>query len=205
MNNRVRWVINAAAMGASVALLAACGASPEVETQAPTTTHSAAPPAATPKSASPSSAAPKVAELKIGETGRFEDMEPNPDATDSAPNTTFEVKAVSAKYATPAEVGTTHRPKLGQYLVLTLAVKNVGAKDGRFSSYGMMKWENEGTAAQEATTLESVGGPELDTTYKPGQSVTGKLVLDVGGKGGLVSYFDGMTDVPSLVVSLPSS
>ncbi|MFD6365118.1 DUF4352 domain-containing protein [Streptomyces roseolus] len=145
-----------------------------------------------------------MAELKVGETGRFTDMETDDEGIESAPNTEFEVKAVSAKYVTPEEVGTSNTPANGQFLVLTLTVKNVGTKPGEFASYGMMKWENEGTAAQDASTLESVDGPDLDTTYKPGQAVTGKLVLDVGGKGGLVSYFDGTSDVPAFVVSLPS-
>ncbi|MFB7823896.1 DUF4352 domain-containing protein [Streptomyces hydrogenans] len=208
MNKYVRRVSQAVAVGAAAALLAACGSTAEPVAQKPAEKPSVAPttaaPEATTPSASSSSAAPKVAELRIGDTGRFTDMETDDDGIEAAPNTEFEVKAVSAKYATPEEVGTSNKPKNGQFLVLTLTVKNVGSKSGEFASYGMMKWETEGTAAQDASTLESVDGPELDTTYKPGQSVTGKLVLDVGGKGGLVSYFDGLSDVPSVVVSIPS-
>ncbi|MFE9017297.1 hypothetical protein ACFYNL_01745 [Streptomyces sp. NPDC007808] len=71
-----------------------------------------------------------------------------------------------------------------------------------------MQWEDEQTAAQDATTLEGVGeGDGLDTTYKPGQSVTGTLVLDVGRKGGKVGYYgsDDPSGEPAFVVELPKS
>ncbi|MFJ3588562.1 DUF4352 domain-containing protein [Streptomyces sp. NPDC090231] len=124
------------------------------------------------------------------------------------PSTTMRVTVKGAEYVTPADVDTTNKPKLGQYVRLTLTVKNVGQKEGEFSGYGMIKWENKGTAAQDATTLEGVGtGPELDTTYKPGQAVTGSLVLDVGAKGGTLSYWDEDTgtDEPAFAVELPTS
>ncbi|MFG3344458.1 DUF4352 domain-containing protein [Streptomyces sp. NPDC048018] len=207
---RVRRAVEAVTAGAFAALLAACGPAPDsADGTAPRATSSASPSAASPSAApseapSPSSEAPRVAELRIGETGRFEDREPNAGAG-SAARTTFEVKAVGARYATPAEVGTSKRPTSGRYLVLTLSLKNVGAAAGTFASPGRMTWENEGTAAQKATTALSAGGPKLDTTYRPGQSVTGALVLEVGGRGGLVSYFAGKSEVPAFVVSLPSS
>jgi hypothetical protein len=109
---------------------------------------------------------------------------------------------------TPAELDTTNKPEQGQFVKLTLTLKNVGKAPADFAAYGMMKWEDAQTAAQEATTLEGVGdGPDLDTTYKPGQSVTGSLVLDVARKGGTVSYVG--TDDPSadaaFKVTLPTS
>ncbi|MFF1689282.1 MULTISPECIES: hypothetical protein [unclassified Streptomyces] len=81
----------------------------------------------------------------------------------------MQATVVSAKYVTPAEVDTTNEPEQGQYVALTLTFKNVGKAPAEVMTYGMMKWEDSKTAAQDATTLEGVGeGPELDTTYKPG-------------------------------------
>ncbi|WP_089105896.1 DUF4352 domain-containing protein [Streptomyces hyaluromycini] len=98
------------------------------------------------------------------------------------------VTVVSAKYVTPAEVGTTNKPQ-GQYVELTLTMKDTGKSPARVMTYGNLKWEDSSTAAQDVTTLEGVGtGASLDTEYKPGQSVTGKLVLDVARKGGVLSY-----------------
>ncbi|WP_319648512.1 DUF4352 domain-containing protein [Streptomyces scabiei] len=119
----------------------------------------------------------------------------------------MQVTVVSAKYVTPAEVDTTNQPEHGQYVELTLTLKNVGKGSAKFSAYGLMTWEDDKTAAQDATTLEGVGeGPELDTTYKPGQSVTGKLILDVARKGGIVSYVGGdnpEAEGPVFTVKLP--
>ncbi|MFB7919211.1 DUF4352 domain-containing protein [Streptomyces sp. NPDC056061] len=118
--------------------------------------------------------------------------------------TQLEVTATKAEYVSPADIGTTNKPK-GQYVRLTLTVKNVGKKPGDFAAYGMMKWENASTATQDASTLEGVGdGPDLDTTYKPGQAVTGSLVLDVGTKGGTVSYWGDSSDGPLFSIELPS-
>ncbi|WP_329032855.1 hypothetical protein OIE71_09180 [Streptomyces sp. NBC_01725] len=109
---------------------------------------------------------------------------------------------------TPTEVNTTNEPVLGQYLRLTLTIKNVGTKPGDFSAYGLIKWENDDTAAQDATTLEGVGeGPDLDVMYKPGQSVTGFKVLDVASKGGTLTYWGGEdeSEAPTFSVTLTSS
>ncbi|MEV4971946.1 DUF4352 domain-containing protein [Streptomyces scopuliridis] len=115
--------------------------------------------------------------------------------------TKMQVTFKSAEYVTAADIDTTNEPELGQYVRLTLTLKNVGSKPADVSMYGATTWEDGSTAAQDATTLEGVGeGPELDTTYKPGQSVTGSLVLDVGAKGGIVSY-----DGDTFRVELPTS
>jgi hypothetical protein len=119
----------------------------------------------------------------------------------------MQVTVVSAKYVTPAEVDTTNEPEHGQYVELTLTLKNVGDAPAEIMTYGMMQWEDEQTAAQDATTLEGVGeGASLDTTYKPGQSVTGKLVLDVARKGGTVGYYgtEDPSGEPAFVVELPN-
>ncbi|MET9732816.1 DUF4352 domain-containing protein [Streptomyces sp. NPDC006458] len=127
--------------------------------------------------------------LKVGETGTFgvgERFGENYRET-----TKLQVTVVSAKEVTP---DTSVKPKNGRYVELTLTIKNVGKGLGDVMTYDMMRWESADTAAQDASTLEGVGeGQSIDTTYKPGQSVTGKLILDVG-DGGTVSYVG--TDVP---------
>lgn len=159
-------------------------------------------------SAAPSSSAPAAPELKVGETGTYDVGKTDDTGENYKVTSKMQVTVVSAKYVTPAEIDTTNKPEQGQFVKLTLTLKNVGKAPADFAAYGMMKWEDAQTAAQEATTLEGVGdGPDLDTTYKPGQSVTGSLVLDVARKGGTVSYVG--TDNPSadaaFKVALPTS
>jgi hypothetical protein len=149
-----------------------------------------------------------VPTLKVGETAQFGVGETDDVGENYRETTKMQVTVISAKYVTPEEVGTSNTPEHGQYVELTLTIKNVGKGTGDVMTYGMMKWEDAETAAQDASTLEGVGeGDSLDTTYKPGQSVTGKLILDVGNKGGTVSYVG--TDDPNAVaafkIELPSS
>ncbi|MFG3014288.1 DUF4352 domain-containing protein [Streptomyces cinerochromogenes] len=126
--------------------------------------------------------------LSVGETGTYEVGETDEYGENYKPTGKMSVTVVSAKYVTPAEIGTSNKPK-GQFVELTLTIKNVGKSKARVMTYGNLQWEDDQTAAQDATTLEGVGeGPELDTEYKPGQGVTGKLILDVGRRGGIVSY-----------------
>jgi hypothetical protein len=126
--------------------------------------------------------------LNVGQTGTYGVGETN-DAGESYKVTTkMSVTVVGATYVTPAEVGTSNKPK-GQYVALTLTFKDVGQAPARVETYGNLTWEDSSTAAQDATTLEGVGdGASIDAEYKPGQSVTGKLVLDVARKGGVVTY-----------------
>ncbi|MFF6981986.1 hypothetical protein ACFZAV_30810 [Streptomyces sp. NPDC008343] len=74
-------------------------------------------------------------------------------------------------------------------------------------TYGRMEWEDTDTAAQDASTRDGAGdGRSLDRAYKPGQSVTGHLILDVGDEGGTVSYNgseDPNADGPVFSVNLP--
>jgi hypothetical protein len=163
-------------------------------------------PADAPSSEPPSSAPAPV--VKVGETKTWDYGETDDYGENFKVTTKMSVTVVSAKYVTPAEIDTTNRPEQGQFVELTLTLKNVGKAPADVMLYGMLKWEDDQTAAQDATTLEGAGeGPELDTTYKPGQSVTGKVVLDVARKGGTVSYTG--TDDPNaeaaFVVELPSS
>ena len=158
------------------------------------------------KTASPSASAPAVPVLKVGQSGTWSYGETD-DNGDYKVTSKMKTTVVSAKYVTPAEVDTTNQPEHGQYVELTLKLENVGSAPADVMTYGMMKWEDAKTAAQDASTLEGVGeGDDLDTTYKPGQSVTGKLVLDVGRRGGVVSYTG--TDDPdaeaAFKVELPS-
>ncbi|MFD5573699.1 DUF4352 domain-containing protein [Streptomyces cadmiisoli] len=155
---------------------------------------------------SPSSAPAPV--VGVGETKTWDYGETDEYGENYAVTSKMSVTVVSAKYVTAEEVGTSNEADHGQYVELTLTLKNVGDAPAEIMTYGMMEWENEQTAAQDATTLEGVGeGPELDTKYKPGQAVTGKLILDVAAKGGTVSYVG--TDDPNaeaaFVVKLPSS
>ncbi|MFI7096447.1 DUF4352 domain-containing protein [Streptomyces lydicus] len=111
------------------------------------------------------------------------------------------VRLHSVKYVTPEEISASE-PK-GRLVVLTVEVKNVGSKDGGFHPYGTMKWEDATTAAQEASTMDSTGSQDVDTTYHPGQAVTGDVVLDVPRKGGKVNFYDA-PGAPSLTFALPS-
>ncbi|MEU1254766.1 DUF4352 domain-containing protein [Streptomyces chartreusis] len=157
-------------------------------------------------SSSPSSApAPTVG---VGETGKFGLGEADEYGENYKVTTQMEVTVVGAKYVTPAEVDTSNKPQNGQYVALTLKLENVGKAPAEIMTYGSMQWEDEQTAAQDATTLEGVGeGQNVDTTYKPGQSVTGKLILDVGRKGGTVGYYsaEDPSGEPAFIVELPKS
>ncbi|WP_157953343.1 DUF4352 domain-containing protein [Streptomyces sp. MH60] len=157
-------------------------------------------------SQAPSSSAPSAPVLKIGESGEFETGEVDDNGTYKA-TSKMSVTAVSAKYADQTPIY--GEPDNGQYVELTLTLKNIGDAPGRFASYGMMRWEDDQTATQDASSLAGVGeGPDLDTTYKPGQSVTGTLVLDIVRKGGTVSYVgsdDPWADKPAFSVELPQS
>ncbi|MEV7250783.1 DUF4352 domain-containing protein [Streptomyces cyaneofuscatus] len=154
---------------------------------------------------SPSASAGPV--IKVGESGAYDVYDTDEYGENPKVVTQLEVTVKSAEYVTPAQISTSNEPENGQFLRLTITVKNVGKAPGEFSSYGMMTWEDANTAAQEATTLESVGeGQDVDTTYKPGQSVTGSLILDVGAKGGTLSYASSIVDeAPAFTIELPKA
>ncbi|WP_326777100.1 DUF4352 domain-containing protein [Streptomyces sp. NBC_01445] len=130
--------------------------------------------------------APPAPLLVVGTSGPFDVF----DDTGESVQTKMNVKVESARYVTAAELDTSNKPEHGQYVVLKLTLKNVGNAPGRFSPYGAMKWQDDKTAAQDCTTLESVDGQDVDTEYGPDQSVTGSVVLDVPRKGGTVTYYD---------------
>ncbi|MFD4699747.1 DUF4352 domain-containing protein [Streptomyces niveus] len=201
-----RAAMSAVPLVAASALLVGCSSSDEPAATDVETTAPADPVAEeAPEEPSPSASAGPV--LKVGEKGTYDVIETDEYGENPAVATQMEVTVKEATYVTPAEVDTTNEPELGQYVRLTLTVKNVGTKPGDFSAYGLMKWENDDTAAQDATTLEGVGeGASLDVSYKPGQSVTGSMVLDVGAKGGTLTYWggEGEGEAPVFSVTLPS-
>ncbi|MFD9442174.1 DUF4352 domain-containing protein [Streptomyces sp. NPDC060001] len=160
----------------------------------------------TPDSEPSSAPAP---ELGVGEKGTYDVGETDEFGENFKVTSKMQVTVAGADYVTPAEIGTSNEPEQGQFVKLTLTLKNVGKAPAEFSAYGLMTWEDDQTAAQDATTLEGVGeGPDLDAKYKPGQSVTGSLILDVARKGGLVSYIgseDLDAEEPVFTVKLPKS
>ncbi|MFI0217233.1 DUF4352 domain-containing protein [Streptomyces lydicus] len=115
--------------------------------------------------------------------------------------TTFSVTFHAAKYVTASEISA-GKPK-GRYAVITLEVTNTGNRDGSFHPYGFMNWEGGHTVTQEIATLYSTGTQRVDSTYHPGEAITGDLVLDVPYKGGKVSYYEG-TGRASLTFVMPS-
>ncbi|MFI6873580.1 hypothetical protein ACIBL6_09095 [Streptomyces sp. NPDC050400] len=94
----------------------------------------------------------------------------------------------------------------GQFLRLRLTVMNTGKTEAEFSAVGVT-WESDKVAEQSASTLGSTNDlARLSTTYKPGQGVTGSVILDAGSKGGTVSFYDAQdTEAPAFKVVLPSS
>ncbi|MFF9525342.1 DUF4352 domain-containing protein [Streptomyces achromogenes] len=189
MRAYIRAAVPAVLLSA-VVVLTGCSSGSD-DTAAPSkalaTQKAAQTPAEAPSSAAPSSSPAPV--LSVGQTGTYDVGETDDTGDNYRVTSKMSVTVVSAQYVTPAEVGAVAKPR-GQYVELTLTVRNVGKAPSDFhaSAIGKMQWEDEQTAAQDATTTVSTDGPDLDTTYKPGQGVTGKLVLDVGRRGGVVSY-----------------
>ncbi|MYR43048.1 DUF4352 domain-containing protein [Streptomyces sp. SID5910] len=195
----------------SLALLSGCssgddsaGAAPKQEPAAEATIDPADLPSEEPSSSASATPAPV---LKVGETTEWAYGETDDTGQNYAVKTKMSVSVDSVRYVTPAEIDAAE-PEQGQLVELTLTLKNVGQAPADVMLYGMTKWEDATHAAQDATTLEGVGdGPSLDTTYKPGQAVTGKIVLDVAAKGGKVSYVG--TEDPNaeaaFVIEMPAS
>lgn len=195
----------------SAVLLAGCSdgltSRPEPDASAPPASEAPVKEAAVEPSEAASSSAPAPV-VGVGETAKFGLGETDDYGENYKVTTQMSVTVVSAKYVTASEVDTTNEPEHGQYVELTLTLKNVGDAPAEIMTYGTMQWEDKQTAAQDATTLEGVGdGATLDTTYKPGQSVTGKLILDVARKGGTVGYYgsDDPSGEAAFVVELPKS
>jgi hypothetical protein len=171
----------------SAVFLAGCSAEGSDDEATPKTSASAGPALDEQPSKTASSSAVPV--LKVGQSGTWAYGETDDLGENFKVTTHMKTTVVSAEYVTPAEVDTGNKPENGQFVKLTLTLKNVGDAPAEIMTYGVMEWEDDNTAAQDASTLEGVGdGRSLDTSYKPGQSVTGYLILDVGRRGGVVSY-----------------
>ncbi|WP_030042751.1 DUF4352 domain-containing protein [Streptomyces resistomycificus] len=158
------------------------------------------------ESSEPSASAPGPV-LEVGETGEFETGETDEYGENYKTTSRMSIKVVGAEYVTPDEVDTGNEPENGQFVKVTLTLKNIGDAPAEIMTYGTMEWEDTDTAPQDASTLEGAGdGRSIDTSYKPGQSVTGFLILDVGEKGGTVSYNgseDPNAEGPVFSVNLP--
>ncbi|WP_228973383.1 hypothetical protein [Streptomyces sp. DH12] len=154
-------------------------------------------------SPSPSASASAGPVLQVGKTGQFADIETDEYGENPKEVTRFAITVKEAAYVDAAAVDVGTPAEHGQYVRLTLTLKNVGKANGSFAGYGAIKWEDATTAAQDATTLHLLDGPELDTEYKPGQAVTGSVVLDVARKGGTLTYWDSASEVPAFSIALP--
>ncbi|MEW1551347.1 DUF4352 domain-containing protein [Streptomyces tsukubensis] len=189
------------------ALLAVTGCSDEDKPKAsekPAPSAPASPAAEGPDESAPSPSADAGPVLSVGKTAAYDVIKTDDTGENPRAVTKMEMTVKGVKYVSADQIGADKAK--GQYAVLTLTVKNVGSAEGEFAAYGKMKWEDSATAAQDATTLETTdAGQSLDTTYKPGQSVTGDVVLDVVRKGGTVTYYDSLSTPPAVSITLPKT
>ncbi|WP_078872524.1 DUF4352 domain-containing protein [Streptomyces sp. NRRL S-337] len=179
-----------AALGITT-FVAGCSSSPEAPADRP---HSSVPKRE--KATRPLQKQGKAPVVTVGKTASYSAA----NGTTGA-RTTFSVTFHAAKYVTPSEISA-GKPK-GRYAVITIEVTNTGSRDGSFHPYGFMKWEGGSTLTQGVATLYSTGTQRVDSTYHPGEAVTGDIVLDVPRKGGKVSYYEG-TGAASLTFVMPS-
>lgn len=186
-------------------LVAGCSSTSEPTVSVEDVKEAASRAASPTPSPSPSTSTYAGPVLQVGKTGEFADIETDEYGENPKEVTRFAVTVKAASYVGAADVGTNEPAEHGQFVRLTLTVKNIGKAPGRFTGYGAIKWEDEKTAAQDATTLHLLDGPDLDTEYKPGQSVTGSIVLDVARKGGTLTYWDSASEVPAFSIALPSA
>jgi PBP1b-binding outer membrane lipoprotein LpoB len=189
----------------SAVVLTGCSSDPLATRPKP---DASAPPAAGKDASSKkvSSAGPVLA---VGETGEFDTGELSEDGSTYRVTSKMSVKVLGAEYVTPDEIDADGGPENGQFVKLRLTLKNIGDVPAMVMTYGVMEWQDTGTAAQDASLSEGFGdGRALDATYRPGQSATGYLVLDVGRKGGTVSYNgsqDPDAEGPLFSVTLPEA
>lgn len=105
----------------------------------------------------------------------------------------------------PSDAGFMTLGQNAQFVRLHLTVKNTGKAPGEFSPTGV-QWESKAVAEREASTLGADDAATLEATYKPGQSASGDVVLDVGSKGGTATFYDAQDpEAPVFRVELPSS
>ncbi|MGW1839680.1 DUF4352 domain-containing protein [Streptomyces sp. NPDC002067] len=135
--------------------------------------------------------------ITIGESGTYQAVDSASGARTQMSVTFKDMRAVQA-----SEIHATKPPK-HQYAVFTFTVKNTGDKNGAFHPQ-KLKWTDGQSPEQPAFTSEKSGsGQNLDTTYRPGQTVTGDVVLDMPGGSGALRYYDGSGPV-SLSFEVPA-
>lgn len=200
------WVRRACVPAVLVSAVVLAGCSSDPLTARPEADASAPPAAGKDASSRKVSSAGPV--LEVGKTGEFETGELGENGETYRVTSRMSVKVVGAEYVTPDEIDA-GEPENGQYVKLRLTLKNIGDAPAMVMTYGVMEWQDTDTAAQDASLSEGFGdGRALDATYRPGQSTTGYLVLDVGRKGGTVSY-NGSQDPdargPLFSVALPEA
>ncbi|TSB24540.1 DUF4352 domain-containing protein [Streptomyces sp. NBC_01525] len=135
--------------------------------------------------------------VTIGDSGTYQAVDSASGARTQTSVTFKDVRAVQA-----SEIKAT-KPPQHQYLVLTFTVKNTGDKDGAFHPQRLKWTDGQSPERSVATTEKSGSGQNLDATLHPGQSVTGDVVLDIPGAGGILRYYDGSGPV-SLSFEVPA-
>lgn len=136
--------------------------------------------AATQPDAEPADVAPSEAPL-IG-VGQSATLNWTPDGVQ------FKVTYRSARVISAEEAeDAAEQPPGGVYVRVGLTVENVGKASGVVDD-DAFKWSSSSVAEQDATTYAAPSGASLATTYQPGQSVTGDVVLYALGRGGEFSY-----------------
>ncbi|MFE9017298.1 hypothetical protein ACFYNL_01750 [Streptomyces sp. NPDC007808] len=113
------------AMLVSAVLLAGCSSGGSDEGATPKKSAVVEEAAVEEPSESASSSAP-ASVVGVGETAEFGLGETDEYGENYKVTTQMEVTVASAKYVTPAEVDTTNEPEHGQYVELTLTLKNMG-------------------------------------------------------------------------------
>lgn len=198
MRPSIRVATSAVGLLVTAALTAGCSPFSKAPDAAPAGPQGATEGKAADAAVEPSETPAKTPLVAVGKSGTYT-------AEDSATHvkTKMQITLKDVRTVSPSEINTTSKPK-GQFVVLTLTVKNIGNKDGGFHPYGLMKWEDTQTAEQDASTLEKTDvGQDVDATYRPGQNVTGDVVLDVPRMGGKVNFYDGLAGA-SLSFELPA-
>ncbi|MEU7039853.1 hypothetical protein AB0A77_02190 [Streptomyces varsoviensis] len=94
--------------------------------------------------------------------------------------------------------------KKGKYTRLELTVENVGSVPAQFLTYDQMTWESADTPVQPSNADTTTDGPDLETTYKPGQKLTGGMTVQGQTRGGVVTYYAKVGGPVSFRIKLPA-
>lgn len=154
----------------------------------------------TPAAAAPVDAGNPVKAPTLG-VGQSADFAASDDTREVA--TRFKVTYRSATIISAEEAeDAAEQPPGGVYVRVGLTVENVGKQTGVLSGMAF-KWSSSSTAEQSATTLADPIGADITTTYQPGQSVTGDVVLYALERGGEFVYHDPARYGPSVALKVP--